>query len=320
MKLRTIKLITIILALAGPSWAEQETRPGPQDDRIRMVNYAEHDVVAIHGHYGFSTTIEFAPNETITTVSVGDSEAWQVVKPNQPNLLFVKPILREAYTNMSVITDRRIYVFSLEGHAARSRQPDDMTFHIRFRYPDDVAAGLAFQEREAERLERSLIKASGPTTPEEWNFNYTFSGSDRLRPLRTFDDGRFTYFSFPEHLPTPAIFMVNSDRTESIVNYQQRGPYIVVERLGTQFTLRDGPDAVCIFNESFPEPEFDQLAPLSVAERKQIERAVAEGPGEFNELAGGPSGQGDQGSTITSRTLAKSEVDSILTSAGGAND
>ena len=316
MKTKTALLAALLLLIPAPALAERETEAGPQDDRIRMVNYAEHDVVAIHGHYGFSTTIEFAPDENITTVSVGDSEAWQVVKPNQPNLLFVKPILREAYTNMSVITDRRIYVFSLEGHAAQSRAPNDMTFHIRFRYPNDVAAGLAFQEREAQRLERSLITASGPATPEDWNFNYTFSGTDRLRPLRTFDDGRFTYFSFPEQLPTPAIFMVNSDRTEAIVNYQQRGPYIVVERLAHQFTLRDGPDAVCIFNEGFPEPEYDQLSPISVAQKDSIAEAVAAGPGEFGDLVDEASETTDQ---TASEALAKPRR-GIFSGFGGDND
>ena len=316
MNIRKTILVLLATCLALPAIAERQTQPGPQDHRIRMVNYAEHDVVAVHGHYGFSTTLEFSPNETITTVSVGDSEAWQVVKPNQPNLLFVKPILREAYTNMSVITDRRIYVFSLEGHAARSRDPDDMTFHIRFRYPDEIAAGLAFQEREAERLERTVLASAGPTSPEDWNFNYTFSGSDRLRPLRTFDDGQFTYFSFPEQLPTPAIFMVNSDRTESIVNYQQKGPYVVVERLATQFTLRDGPDAVCIFNEGFPEPDYDQLSPLSVAEQRDITKAIAVGPSEFPELAGGvPSSEGTR-----SRTLGTEEIATLLTDTESGND
>lgn len=315
MKTKITILALCIAFLSLPALAERETQAGPQDHRIRMVNFAEHDVVAIHGHYGFSTTIEFAPNETITTVSVGDSEAWQVVKPNLPNLLFVKPILREAYTNMSVITDRRIYVFSLEGHAARSRDPDDLTFHIRFRYPDDVAAGLAFQEQEAARLERTILASSGPASPEDWNFNYTFSGADRLRPLRTFDDGQFTYFSFPEQLPTPAIFMVNSDRTESIVNYQQRGPYIVVERLATQFTLRDGADAVCIFNEGFPDPEYDQLSPLSIAERDTITKAVEAGPSNFEELAGAQISR-----RSTSRTLPASEVSSLISSEEEEND
>ena len=316
MKTKIAIIAALALSLWLPAMAERQTQPGPQDDRIRMVNFAEHDVVAIHGHYGFSTTIEFAPNETITTVSVGDSEAWQVVKPNQPNLLFVKPILREAYTNMSVITDRRIYVFSLEGHAAQSRAPNDMTFHIRFRYPDDVAAGLAFQERETARLERTVLGTTGPTNPEDWNFNYTFSGSDRLRPLRTFDDGQFTYFSFPDQLPTPAIFMVNSDRTESIVNYQQRGPYIVVERLATQFTLRDGADAVCIFNEGFPEPEYDQLSPLSVAQQESIEKAVAGGPASFEELAGTNSASSER----RTRQLAAGEIANLLTDPETSND
>lgn len=248
-----------LIAFSSLAAAERSVDPGPLDHRIKNVNYAERDVVSIHGHYGYSTTIEFAVNETILTVSIGDSEAWQVVKPSQPNLLFIKPIEPQATTNMSVVTDKRIYVFMLDGHKPRSRAPNDMTFHVKFNYPDDASAIMAYEARERERIENTV--SSSAKSPDEWNFEYTYAGPDRLRPSRTFDDGRFTYFSFSNYERLPAIFLVNSDGTEAIVNYQQKGQYIVVERLARQFTLRDGPDATCIFNEAFPEPQFDESAP-----------------------------------------------------------
>ena len=268
-----------ITTFLGPvAFAEREVVAGPMDHRIKTVNYAERDVVAIHGHYGFSTTIEFAVNETVLTVSIGDSEAWQVVKPKQPNLLFIKPIEPEAATNMSVVTDKRIYVFMLEAHRARSKAPHDMTFHVKFRYPSDASAMMAYQARERERLEKSI--GSAAKSPDEWNFDYTYSGVERLRPTRTFDDGKFTYFSFSDFENVPAIFMVNADGSEAIVNYQQQGQYLVVERLARQFTLRDGPEATCIFNESFPATIYDEAAPkpATVSAFETVEPTLSGGP------------------------------------------
>ena len=44
--------------------------------------------------------------------------------------------------------------------------------------------------------------------------------------------------------------MVNPDRKEALVNWRAEGKYIVVEKIGAQFTLRAGPNQVaCIFNE-----------------------------------------------------------------------
>ena len=74
--------------------------------------------------------------------------------------------------------------------------------------------------------------------------------------------------------------MVNADGSEAIVNYQQQGQYLVVERLARQFTLRDGPEATCIFNESFPETIYDEAAPkpATIATIETIEPTLAGGP------------------------------------------
>ena len=46
----------------------------------------------------------------------------------------------------------------------------------------------------------------------------------------------------------PAIFNVDADGFESLVNYRVSGDYIIVERVGAQFTLRNGSEIVCVYN------------------------------------------------------------------------
>ena len=70
-----------------------------------------------------------------------------------------------------------------------------------------------------------------------------------------FDDNEHTYFQFDPKTRVPAIFLVHSDETESLVNVVRRGRFLVVHDVGRQFTLRNGEIETCVFNETWnPEP------------------------------------------------------------------
>ena len=266
MKSTIVATICVSMLTATPVMAERSARPGPVDHRVRSVVYAERDVVKLNGHYGFTTNIEFGENETIETVSIGDSSAWQVVKPGQPNLLFVKPIEHKGDTNMTVVTDRRIYNFMLFARSTQSHRSRALTFHIKFVYPNDEKGAVVYQNSQA----GPYANVTGSKIPpENWNFAYGYSGSRTLRPERAFDDGRFTYFAFSDLGATPAIFAVDENGKESLVNYTKRGRYLVVERLARQFTLRDGKIATCIYNRNFRTPQFDGGAPVRLSDSGQ---------------------------------------------------
>ena len=55
-----------------------------------------------------------------------------------------------------------------------------------------------------------------------------------------------TWFRFEGE--TPAIYIVDADRNESLVNFRTEGPYVVVDRVSRQWTLRNGQNSTCIFN------------------------------------------------------------------------
>ncbi|WP_033483256.1 TrbG/VirB9 family P-type conjugative transfer protein, partial [Xanthomonas citri] len=67
------------------------------DDRVKQVPYDPNQVYEIVGTYGYQTSIEFANDETVKVVTLGDSIAWQTV-PYQ-NRLFLKPVEPNAATN-----------------------------------------------------------------------------------------------------------------------------------------------------------------------------------------------------------------------------
>src|ERR1035437_1605779 len=218
---------TILNFTALPAFAEKTPQAGTADARVKLVAFHDNDVYKLKGHYGFTTIVEFAPKEKIETISLGDSAAWQVIKPNRPNVLFVKPLEQNADTNMTVLTNQHIYTFQLAAEKAISPDADDLTFRLRFTYPDDKDSGL-FNYSSAE--EPKTENATPSLTAKNLNFNYSYTGAKSLQPERVFDDGKFTYFQFKTLDATPAVFLVDEKGNENIVNFTTQGEYLVVER------------------------------------------------------------------------------------------
>src|SRR6478672_11124421 len=90
------------------------------DNRIRTQPYNPNEIVRIVGKTGIQSTIEFAADERIENVAVGDSSKWQITPNRRASLLFVKPLAARSRTNMTVVTDRRTYMFDLVAGEPRS--------------------------------------------------------------------------------------------------------------------------------------------------------------------------------------------------------
>jgi len=275
MSTKTILLSSLIIGvlISPPAMAERVPRAGKADARVKTLTYHDNDVYRLRGSYGYTTTIEFSEKETIETISLGDSEAWQVIKPKQQrNILFVKPLEENADTNMTVLTSKHMYTFDMSAGRAASSQSPSLAFRIKFIYPEEQTLELAsFADKSA-----SFNPLSGsPAT--EWNFDYSYAGDKKLRPERVFDDGAFTYFLMKDVDVMPAVFLVDKNGNESIVNFNIQGQYLVVNRTGGQFTLRDGDYATCIFNESYKDVRGKQtsVTPIETVEKKKPKKVTS---------------------------------------------
>ncbi len=237
---------TFLLIIAStPSFALQEYRPLSVDKRIRTYTFNPNEIYSFTGHYGYQSSIEFSPEEKIGVVSLGDSLSWQVEPIG--NRLFLKPVEPDATTNMTVITDKRVYNFELYAEEAEGIRDEDLVFNAQFYYPDYESAAVRSFASNATKMP-DIEKE-----PQKYHFNYTLTGPENIAPMRIFDDGEFTYFQFRDkNAEIPAIFVVDSRGSESLINYRVLGDYIVVEQVSSQFTLRYGDDVVCVYNESRP--------------------------------------------------------------------
>ena len=238
-----MRIVLLILSLlcASPALAESAPRAGALDPRVRDVLYQKDNVVAVDGSYGVSTMIILGEDEKIETLALGDSVAWKVEPNRKGNIIFLKPVEKDAFSNLNVVTNKRLYAFVLRSGFRSARA---QIFKIRFRYPeDDLDARLMSQAKERAKF------------PNARNFNlananrdYAIKGSDQVKPLEVFDDGVKTWFRFAETGETPALFIVDKDRNESLVNSRREGPYLVVDKVAPQWTLRNGEEATCLFN------------------------------------------------------------------------
>lgn len=231
-------------AVAGSAWASRDARPLATDPRIKVIMYSPNEVFKFTGFLGYQSNIEFGPDEEILTISIGNSLSWNLV-PNG-NRLFIKPLDPDATTNMTLITNKRTYLFEMHSEETENIRDKNLTFSLRFVYPGE----------ETELANNSLDVAPLPdieNEPEKYNFRYSIRGSDFVAPIRIFDDGRFTYFEFRDkNAEVPAFFNVDAQGNESIINFRSRGDYIIVERVASRFTLRHGGDVVCVYNEAMP--------------------------------------------------------------------
>ncbi len=211
------------------------------EERIKIINYIPNSVFRYIGHYYYQTIIEFSLDEEIQTITMGTKTPWQIVPAG--NRIFLKPVEEDATTNMTVITNKRMYFFEMHAKHADSINDPDLAFIVKFVYPSETNYSSVKQ----------VSSNSGPNLaqPEIYNFQYKISGNAaNIEPIQIFDDGSFTYFKFREiNAELPAIFLVDNKGSEALINYRVEKGYVVVERVSKRYTLRHGNDVICVFNE-----------------------------------------------------------------------
>ncbi|WP_455476822.1 P-type conjugative transfer protein VirB9 [Bartonella sp. B41] len=250
-----------------------ETAPvrARKDNRIRFVDYDPYNVTKIIGSILSSVQIEFADDEEVTYVGIGNSVAWQVAPAS--HFVFLKAREVQPITNLQIVTSRqdgtkRSYQFELKVREGEVSAGSDTYFLVKFRYPEDEALRkkLAEEKKAAQREEDfvdDVLDAHENFGPRNWA--YTAQGSLLIEPNSVFDNGKTTTFIFSGNAEIPAIYLVSPDGQESLVPKSIQGNKVIVHAISAQFTLRRGSEVLCIFNTRFvPEginPETGTTSP-----------------------------------------------------------
>ena len=227
------------------------------DSRIVTLDYDEAAVVRLEGCVNFQTMITFGKGEHVENVGLGDSSQWQVMPNKRADLLFVKPITAKAYSNMTVVSDKHTYNFELRAAPPEACDRGRAIYELRFAYPPEPsAAPPAVKDKAAVPTDLNALPL-----PEKRNTAYTYSGDMLLVPLRVFDDGASTYMRWAEGTETPAVYALGPDGGESIINYANRGDYLVIEEVAKAFVLRRGKASVTLYNDAYHVQGLDAQSP-----------------------------------------------------------
>lgn len=255
---RLFSILTCLCLVAAPAMAQTAAdEAGPSDmadtSHFRVIDYSDGEVVKLSGCINFQTMIVLGPDEHVQNVGIGNSAAWQVTPNKRGNLLFVKPLTTDGFSNMTVVSDKHSYNFELRNAGTADCASGRVLYSLSFNYAP---------EKTAETAPSAPVDPNAfLPVPEKRNNAYTYSGAAELVPMRVFDDGNVTYMRWAAGTSTPAVYALNSDNSESIVNYAQRGDYFVVEQVAPAFVLRRADMKVVLYNDAYRVEGLDAMSP-----------------------------------------------------------
>ena len=270
-----IKKIFLVIAFLiiniNSSFSAQFPRYLGSEKKFRSYVYNPNEVYRYIGHYTYQGFIEFDQGESVVTISMGNPSMW--LFESLGNRLFLKPVGEDSSeTNMTVITNKKVYHFELMAREANGITDKNLIFVAKFVYPD---------EKDKNIVEFPKVPASDEPDMSDlsiYNFNYQYTGEPIIAPIKVFDNGKFTYFQFSNKISElPAIFSVDSDGYESLINFRSVKNYIITEIISPQFTLRNGNDIVCVYNMNLYTSGRERRSTL-----KNINKQNAKTPQEFN--------------------------------------
>lgn len=264
-------------------------KPVAIDSRIKTFIYSENEIFHLRFRVGYQSIVEFANDEEIELISLGDPFPWKLTPVNRR--LFVKALDPNASTNMTIITNKRMYLFEIDSTDADDKVlDDDLVYVARFFYPDNSIdsplftppdmsilgnapninpslantgimpqnkiGGIGLDSDKKLMLSKPNDYSSLSPSTKALNFSYSFAGSsNNIIPIKVFDDGSKTFFQFKNKKNNliPSFYAVNNKGEEEALTYKSEGDYIVINRVEWQFSLRMGNELVCVFNDAMPK-------------------------------------------------------------------
>lgn len=196
-------LFLTVLLLATPLLGQVRPEPGAGDRRLQTVRYDPEQVVRLEVASGYELMVSFAGGERVETIAIGDSASWQATPTKRGDVLFLKNLRAGADTNMTVVTDARTYMFELG--AGLGGEP---TFAVKFIYPEMASPAVAV------------------ATPA---YVYRLKGARAIRPSAVTQQGNSLIVIWPAGAALPAIFKIDEDGPETLVNGEMRDGHYLIE-------------------------------------------------------------------------------------------
>jgi type IV secretion system protein VirB9 len=246
------KLILTLFLIYSISFGAKPFEPVAIDSRIKTFIYSENEIFNLKFRLGYQSIIEFSQDESIETISLGDPYPWKLTPLDRR--LFMKPIEPGVRTNMTVITNKRVYLFEIESDIASNIDNIDVVHVARFFYPT-----YTFDKIEDKRYAGSTSKIKEITTakvtsgnPDSINTNYSFAGkSNSATPLEIFDDKKRTYLKFKSGIKHERIkvFSMKTKTQKTPIQFKRTGDFLILDSVYAKLLVEYEGAKAEIFNE-----------------------------------------------------------------------
>ena len=256
-RLHAFRFLPLMVSVLFATFANA-AQPITTDSRIKTLVFNPNEVFTVTTHYGYQSNIEFGPKEVIDTISLGDRIAWQITPAGRR--LFIRAQEENAHTNMTVVTNLRAYQFDLRSSAADAVfGSEELTYVVRFFYPEDAAAGLtppppptptAAAQTPAPVPTGSIVTAAPSAVAPMFNYRYTYSGSQTAAPVKIFDDGKSTFFKF-NGAANPKISVITAKgEILDVATRRTSDGLIAVNVVAPRFSVSQSGQNVTVYNEA----------------------------------------------------------------------
>lgn len=230
------------LAIAN-TWKDKRQNPTFGDDGAAVFLYGAGLPTLICAPL-YGCNLKLQPGETvINKPHVGD-DRWLITPAtygegsHATTVLVIKPTDSGLQTDLTIVTDRRLYVIKL-----LSRTHDWMPL-VSFSYPEDVDAAWAAYDAKIQAQKAATVIPSTGQNIANLDFGFNVSGANvNWRPTRVYTDGTKTYIQFPPSVKSsdiPALVLIGPDKSEQLVNYRLVGNAYVVDGVISQAALISG--------------------------------------------------------------------------------
>lgn len=222
--------------------------------------YFNDSIYEIFSTPDFITTVKFNPDEQILNVAGGDVENWNIEQTQggegNSTYLYIMPIDTDLVTNLSVITTKRAYIFTLYS--------TNYTYNplVRFTYPLEnvslgykgLGVGTVIKGTTLNNVARPITNDSlvdskiKVNTLDDIDFDYAVSkGDSSITPTKVYSDKRQTVIEFKDDIvEVPVLFVKGTSGEYEVVNYKHSGNRILVDRKIEKGALKLGKETVYI--------------------------------------------------------------------------
>jgi type IV secretion system protein TrbG len=241
---------SVVATLGHPADIAPVEMPG--DSRVVRFVYARERIYRLLAAPLKVTTLVLDDGESLKQEPTsGDTIRWEI--QHEDNLVYIKPSQGEISTTLSLVTNRRIYNFTLVA------SPNGGMFYqsVSFNYPDRKRKPLTAKRTEAElgdEIEEEPPKRAAASTGIDQRIDLSKINRKYLEPKgeadfkpteRVFDDGRYTYVAIPNGATWPNAYM-REDGNDYIVETHKSANFLVIHKVMKEFRLRWGTKEIVI--------------------------------------------------------------------------